>query len=84
MAGKPNALYHHEELGALACLGCGEYIEIPYEAVLKNGQPKARIKGDPLNFLLWRELMEADHAKCAAFHDERLQKQAREYRRPQR
>lgn len=80
MAGKPNSFYHHQSIGALECMGCHEYIEIPHEAVLKNGQAKARIKDDPLNLLLWRELMEIKHEKCSAFKDDRLQKQAMEFR----
>jgi len=76
-------LYHHEQLGAYECMGCREFIEIPAFAVVAQGHPPVRIKGDPLNLLLWRELMELDHAKCSQFKDERMMKQAREHRRPQ-
>ena len=76
-------LYHHERYGAYECMGCREMIEIPSFAVVKQGHPPVRIKMDPLNLLLWRELQELDHAKCSQFKDERMAKQAREHRRPQ-
>jgi hypothetical protein len=76
-------LYHHERLGALECMGCFEMVEIPIFAVIKQGQPPVRIKGDPLNLLLWRELIEMDHEPCMQFKDDCIARQAREYRSPQ-
>jgi len=74
-------LYHHERLGAFECLGCFEMIEIPGFAVVAQGQPPFRIKGDPLNLLLWRELIELDHRPCVQFKDSRMAEQARTHRK---
>lgn len=75
------AMYHHAGFGCLECMGCRELIEVPHEAVLKNGQPPVPIKSNPENLMLWRELMELDHEKCSSFKDARMAQQARQYRK---
>jgi hypothetical protein len=74
-------LYHHEQLGAFECTGCFEMIEIPGFAVVRQGHAKVRIKGDTLNLLLWRELIELDHRPCIQFKDSRMAEQARTHRK---
>lgn len=74
---EPGALYHHEQWGAVECMGCHELIEIPAFAVIKSGFPPVRIKADALNLLLWCELIELDHAPCLRFFDAEMASQAR-------
>lgn len=76
---KPGQLYFHREYDCYECLGCGALIEVPWRAVLKNGQSPVEVKENPENRLLWVELMELDHAPCLRFSDARMAEQARRY-----
>lgn len=79
---EPSVLYHHERLGAFECMGCFEMIEIPGYAIVRAGAQPVPIKGDPLNLLLWKEIIEISHRPCIQFADARMAEQARQYRRP--
>ena len=72
-------LYHHEQLGAYQCLGCGEFIEIPGYAVLTKGTRREPIRNSPENLMIWIELIEMDHAPCVAFKGAEMAAQAREH-----
>ena len=76
-------LYFHERLGAYECLGCGEFLEVPKFAVLKvdNKIQRVPIRGDALNLILWREMNEIDHEKCAEFQDEAKALDYRQHRK---
>ena len=76
-------LYHHRELGAFECLGCRELIEIVSFAWLKIGglKQRVRVKGNPENMQLFRELHEMDHKQCHLFKDADKAKAAREFRK---
>lgn len=71
--------YYHREYDCYECMGCSGVLEVPWRAVLKNGQSPVEVKENPENRLLWLELMELDHAKCMAFKDTRMAEQARQY-----
>ena len=73
-------LYHHERLGAFECLGAAGRNSTA-AAAMPSRQPPVRIKGDPLNLLLWRELIELDHRPCVQFKDSRMAEQARTHRK---
>jgi hypothetical protein len=75
------ALYHYPEADVYECLGCGQYLETPYRAVLRNGQPAVSIKNHPEHRLVWLELMEMDHAACGSFKDAKKAEEARLFRR---
>jgi len=75
-------LYHHPQADVYECLGCGQYLETPRWAVLKNGQPAVVIKNNQENRLVWLELMEMDHAACGLFKDARMAEEARRFRTP--
>lgn len=76
-------LYHHPDLNAFECLGCGEFIEVPRLAIIGDGHKRrvARIAGQPENLLLWLEMHELDHAKCHLFGDAEKALQARAHRK---
>jgi hypothetical protein len=63
--GRVWALRYLEQCNVLQCRGCHRILEIPMTAVLRNGTDPVEIQGHPENQLLWRELMEIDHARCA-------------------
>ena len=71
-------LYYHEQYDCYECLGCKEVLEVPFMAVLKNGQPREYVKRNPENRLVWVELMQAGHARCHLFQDEEKARQDRE------
>ena len=73
-------LYHYERYDCYECLGCGETLEVPYRAVLKNGQAPVSVKQHPENRLLWLELMTLDHAKCGEYRDAAKAEAARKFR----
>ena len=78
----PTPLYYHRDVDCYECMGCGAAIEVPWKAVLKNGQAPVAIKEHPENRLLWLELMQFDHGPCLKFSDARMAEQAREFRSP--
>lgn len=76
----PDVLYHHSTQDFYECMGCHEFIEAPYLAVLQQGKPKEPVKTNPENRLRWLELIGFDHGKCAAFKDEAKALEQRQYR----
>jgi hypothetical protein len=51
-------------LDAYQCSRCGETLEVPKFAILAGAAKPVRIKGDPLNHLLWFEEQAAKHQAC--------------------
>lgn len=74
-------LYHYVEPDVYECLGCGQFLETPYRAILNAGRKAVPVKEHPENRLLWLELMEIDHAACGRFEDAKKAEEARLYRR---
>lgn len=72
------SLYHHEQYDCYECLGCREVMEVPFKAVLKNGQSPEFIKRNPENRLIWIELMQEGHSRCHLFKDADLARHDRE------
>lgn len=66
MSLKHGKLFYHRDYDCYTCLGCGEAIEVPWRAVLRNGRDAVEVKENPENRLLWLELMEQGHDKCLA------------------
>ena len=74
-----SAFYHHADLDCYECLGCTTRIEVPHWAVIQGSKERVRIKTDPLNRLLWLELREIEHEKCASYKDVEKAKQHIEF-----
>lgn len=76
-------LYHHSEFDAYECMGCGEMLEVPSHATLKvdGVMRKVRVRGQPENMVLWREMHDLDHRDCAKFKDAEKATAHREFRR---
>lgn len=74
-------LYLHEREDFYECMGCHELLEVPFLAVLKNGQQRVAIKRNPENRLLWIELMSIEHGQCGKFKDEQKAQDQRTFRK---
>jgi hypothetical protein len=81
----PPALYFRPELSAYECLGCGEQIEVRKfaELMVDGTMQRVRVLGHPEHTLIWLELHQLDHAKCASFKDAARAKDYREHRKRQ-
>ena len=79
-------LYYHRQLEALQCLHCEEYIEIPNRAILTvDGiMQLVKVREDPENLVLFRELHTLDHERCHTFKDLARAKDYREHRKAEK
>lgn len=61
----------HEELNAFQCRGCEEFYAVFKRCDRENPERMAEI----------REMLVADHRECWEFHDPRMARDARQYRK---
>jgi hypothetical protein len=69
-----SAFRHYADTDTYECLGCHGLIPVPRLAILEEQNEIVRIKDNPLNRMLWLEVLEEKHQNCAhRNHHERIQ-----------